>query len=243
MTRASRPLSGESVPDAGIASPHARRGRKVARAAPTAPNTRRRLLDAAAAELVAREGQMEIGGVARRAGTAVGLSYHYFGSKAGLLAAVVEDFYDRYDAAVIDANPLPGAVWAERERLRVERLVDFMLAEPLAPLVLARLSAEPEVAAVEARRLARHLTLGADNIAGAQAKGQLPAGLDPRLRIGMIMGGLRQAIGQALTGPEAWSRQALVAELWSFVAMAAGLPAGEGRTPAPGRSRPRSRTP
>jgi AcrR family transcriptional regulator len=185
---------------------------------------------------------MEIAAVARRAGASVGLSYHYFGSKAGLLAAVVEDFYDRYDAAIIDANPLPGAAWAERERLRVERLVDFMLAEPLAPLVLTRLSAEPEVAAVEARRLARHLSLGAANIAGAQAKGQLPAGPDPRLRIGMIMGGLRQAIGQALAGPEAWSREALAAELWSFVAMAAGLAASEDAT-APAPSRPRNRTP
>jgi len=183
---------------------------------------------------------MEVAAVALRAGASVGLSYHYFGSKAGLLAALVEDFYDRYDAAIIDANPLPGAAWAERERLRVERLVDFMLAEPLAPLVLTRLSAEPEVAAVEARRLARHVSLGADNIAGAQAKGQLPAGPDPRLRIGMIMGGLRQAIGQALAGPDAWPREALVAELWSFVAMAAGLPASEGGTPAPGRSQPRT---
>ncbi len=50
----------------------------------------------------------------------------------------------------------------------------------------------------------------------------------------MIMGGLRQAIGQALAGPEAWPRETLVAELWSFVAMAAGLPAGDA-TPASNR--------
>lgn len=229
--------------DAGSPASAPRRPRTARPAVAAVPDARRRLLDAAAAELVEGGGQMEIAAVARRAGASVGLSYHYFGSKAGLLAALVEDFYDRYDAAIIDANPLPGAAWAERERLRVERLVDFMLAEPMAPLVLTRLSAEPEVAAVEARRLARHLALGADNIAGAQAKGQLPAGPDPRLRIGMIMGGLRQAIGQALAGPEAWPREALVAELWSFVAMAAGLPAGDGGTPAPGPNRPPINTP
>lgn len=238
MKRASRALPAESIPPS--ASP--RRPRKAARV-PATPSTRRRLLDAAAAELVESGGGMEIAAVARRARASVGLSYHYFGSKAGLLAAVVEDFYDRYDAAVIDANPLPGAAWAERERTRVERLVDFMLAEPLAPLVLSRLSAEPEVAAVEARRLARHLSLGADNIAGAQAKGQLPPGPDPRLRIGMIMGGLRQAIGQALAGPERWTREALVAELWSFVAMAAGLAEPDGGTRAIRGGRPRIRTP
>jgi len=243
MKRIAPTLPAESGSVAGDAKPAPRRPRRAGAAVPTTPNTRRRLLDAAAAELAGTGGSMEIAAVARRAGASVGLSYHYFGSKAGLLAAVVEDFYDRYDAAIIDANPLPGAAWAERERLRVERLVDFMLAEPLAPLVLSRLSAEPEVAAVEARRLARHIALGADNIAGAQAKGQLPAGPDPRLRIGMIMGGLRQAIGQALAGPEAWPREALVAELWSFVAMAAGLPAPEGEVPAPGTSRPHNRKP
>ena len=241
MKRAARSLPAESI---AAAAPAPRRPRKAASGAPVTPQTRRRLLDATAAELVESGGAFEIAAVARRAGASVGLSYHYFGSKAGLLAALVEDFYDRYDAAVIDANPLPGAAWAERERLRVERLVDFMLAEPLAPLVLTRLSAEPEVAAVEARRLARHLSLGADNIAGAQAKGQLPSGPDPRLRIGMIMGGLRQAIGQALAGPEAWSREALVAALWSFVAMAAGLATPDDGTQASVRSsRPRIRTP
>lgn len=203
MKRIAPTLPAESGSGAGDAKPTPRRPRRAGAAVQATPNTRRRLLDAAAAELAGTGGSMEIAAVARRAGASVGLSYHYFGSKAGLLAAVVEDFYDRYDAAIIDANPLPGGAWAERERLRVGRLVDFMLAEPLAPLVLSRLSAEPEVAAVEARRLARHLSLGAGNIAGAQAKGQLPAGPDPRLRIGMIMGGLRQAIGQALAGPEA----------------------------------------
>lgn len=237
MLRPSRPRPADGAGDADSSKPLPRRRRKRPEPTPTALDTPRRLLAAAAAELVEGNGALEIAAVARRAGVSTGLSYHYFGSKAGLLAAVVEEFYGRYDAAIIDANPLPGAAWAERERLRVERLVDFMRAEPLAPLVLGRLSAEPEVAAVEARRLARHIALGAENIAGAQAKGQLPTGPDPRLRIGMILGGLRQAIGQALSGAEKWSREDLVAELWSFVAMAAGLAGTDTAPPAKNRRR------
>jgi AcrR family transcriptional regulator len=185
--------------------------------------TRRRLLDAAAAELIRSGGRAEMADIAKRAGASVGLSYHYFGSKTGLLAAVVEDFYDRYDAAVIDPNPLPGGDWAARERRRMEGLVDFCLGEPLAPIVFGPLAAEPEVAAVEARRLARHITVGAENIAQGQAQGHLPAGPEPHLLIGMIMGGLRHAIGQALSETNTMPRDRLIEELWRFVAAAAGL--------------------
>lgn len=173
---------------------------------------------------------MEIAAVAARAGVSVGLNYHHFGSKAGLLAAVVDDFYDRYDAAVIDVNPLPGADWATRERRRVGLLVDFLLCEPLAPLVLARLSGEPEVAAVEARRLARHIELGAGNIALAQRRRQLPADCDPRLLIAMVMGGLRQAIGQVFAGRIERDAATLAEELWALIARTAG--AGDGRAGA-----------
>lgn len=190
--------------------------------------TRRRLLDAAAHELVAGDGRLEIAAVAARAGASVGLSYHHFGSKAGLLAAIVEDFYDRYDAAIIDLNPLPGGDWAARERCRLELLVAFMLTEPLAGLILARLSAEPEVAAVEARRLARHIELGARNIALAQRRGHLPQGRDPRLLVAMIMGGLRQAVGQVLAHDISRERAGLTQELWNFITSAAGLSAPPG---------------
>ncbi len=57
--------------------------------------TRARLLEAAMAELVERDGALEVASVAARADVSVGLLYRYFGSKAGLVAAVVADFYDR----------------------------------------------------------------------------------------------------------------------------------------------------
>lgn len=182
-----------------------------------------RLMMAAAAELVENGGRLEMASVAARAGVSVGLSYHYFRSKAGLIAAVVEDFYDRYDAEVIDLNPLPGHDWAARERRRVELMVDFYLREPLAPLVLARLSMEPEVAAVDAQRIARHIKLAARNVEGARRKGHLPAGPDASLLVGMIMGGLRQAVGQVLAGHVPRDRDRLVEDLWGFISAAAGL--------------------
>ena len=81
--------------------------------------SRRRLLEAAAAELVERDGDLEVAAVAARAGTSVGLIYRHYGSKAGLLGAVIDDFYDRFDAEVIaPALRAEGADWGARERLR-----------------------------------------------------------------------------------------------------------------------------
>lgn len=212
-----RPKAQKTVPanDAGVQSGivPGRANQERGRA-----DTRRRLLEAAAAELVAGDGALEIGDVARRAGVSVGLSYHYFGSKAGLIAAVVQDFYDRFDSRVMAVNPQPGVDWGRREQRRLEAMVAFHYAEPLSPIVLARLSREPEVAAEEARRLQAHIELAAQNIALAQRRGEIPDSLDPHLLGAMILGGLRQGIGQALAQKERPDQAAIAARLWDFVA-------------------------
>ncbi|OGL02064.1 MAG: hypothetical protein A3E31_17865 [Candidatus Rokubacteria bacterium RIFCSPHIGHO2_12_FULL_73_22] len=182
--------------------------------------TRRRLLEAAAADLVARGGTAEVASIAARVGVSPGLIYRHFGSKAGLLAAVVEDFYDRLDAAVFAVDPAPGGDWATRERIRVERDVAFHYAEPLAPVVLGRLGREPEVAAVEARSIAREIELAARNLARGQRSGALPADLDPGLTGAMVLGGIRQALGAVLSRPEPPPPAVVAEALWRFVAAA-----------------------
>ncbi|CAN5850370.1 hypothetical protein BH11PSE1_BH11PSE1_02880 [soil metagenome] len=54
-----------------------------------------RLIRAAQEELIASHGLLEMQAVAKRAKVSVGLAYHHFGSKAGLIATVVEGFYNR----------------------------------------------------------------------------------------------------------------------------------------------------
>ena len=71
-----------------------------------------RILDAAIAELVESDGVLEVAAVARRAGVSVGLPCRYFGTRSGLLVAVVESFYDRLDAAVLH-HVFPGKTWQE----------------------------------------------------------------------------------------------------------------------------------
>ena len=98
--------------------------------------TRRRLIEAAREELVERNGVLEIDPVAVRAEVSVGAIYRHFDSRAGLIAAVVDDFYARYRAEALERDPAPGGGFAERERERTELSVAFHYADPLARVIL-----------------------------------------------------------------------------------------------------------
>ena len=104
------------------------------------------IIDAASEALVDGEGDFELQDVARRAGVSVGLPYHRFGSKSGLIAAVVDNFYDELDR-VIDLSDVPPGDWTLRERERVGRLIDFLYDHPLAAVIISRLARDPAVAA------------------------------------------------------------------------------------------------
>ena len=56
--------------------------------AATKPGTPERLIRAAQDELIQTRGLLEMQAVAKRAKVSVGLAYHHFGSKAGLIALV-----------------------------------------------------------------------------------------------------------------------------------------------------------
>src|SRR3546814_15267975 len=101
----------------------------------------------------------------------------------------------------MDVNPKPGAGWAERERLRLDRMVAFHYADALAPLILGRLSREPEVAAVEAARIAGHIKLAAHNIELAQGRRQIPADLPAHPLGAMLPGGPPTATGRVHAMP------------------------------------------
>ena len=182
--------------------------------------SRQRLLEAAARELVERDGALEVESVAKRAGVSVGLIYRYFDSKAGLVGAVVNDFYDRYDQSVIEPNPAPGADWAKRERERTARAVAFHFRDPLAPVVLSRLHLEPGVALIESRRLSRHVDAAARNLSLGQERDEIPRDLDVRLAGAMVLGGIRQALAEALGRTPRPAEASVVEQLWCFIAAA-----------------------
>jgi len=186
-----------------------------------ATDSRERLLAAAAHEL-ATTGELEVAAVARRAGVSTGLPYRYFGTRSGLLVAVLDGFYERLHAAAA-LRTYPATTWADRERQRVRDWVGFLYSEPLARRVLGGPVGDAEVVAANARRLHLLVALGARNIAHAQRAGELPADRDPELLAAAVLGGTNTVVAVALVRDPRPPAEDLVEQLWAFVRGAVGL--------------------
>jgi AcrR family transcriptional regulator len=208
----------------------------------TTIGTRERLIRAAEKELIRGHGHLEMQAVSTRAQVSVGLAYHHFGSKAGLIAAVVEAFYSHLDGAVFKekspAAKSPAAKspfakspfakspagWAEREKRRIACYVAFHYDHPFAPLVIGALSRAPEVLDVETAFTNRQLAAGARMIEAAQRDGIVADRIDPHLTIALMIGGIRQALIGALMSKRRPDPEKLADEIWAFMAAALRLP-------------------
>jgi AcrR family transcriptional regulator len=185
--------------------------------------TREKLIHAAEQELIAGNGALEMQAVARRARVSVGLAYHHFGSRAGLIAAVVEAFYSQLDATAFTNAPLPATSWAAREQQRIAAYIGFHYGHAFAPLVVGALSRAPEVRDVETAFASRQLAAGARMIAAAQRDGIIASAIDPALTIALMIGGIRQALLFALAQQPRPAPEALTREIWAFMTAALGL--------------------
>ena len=192
--------------------------------ATTKIGTPERLISAAQEELIQARGLLEMQAVAKRANVSVGLAYHHFGSKAGLIAAVVERFYNRLEEAAFSPSKLISPDWAGREKERLAGYISFHYDHPFSPLVVGALSRAAEVLDVEQAFTKRQLTAGAHNIRAGQRDGVIPADLDPRLTIALMIGGIRQALIGALTSNHRPDRTQLTNKIWFFVAGGLRLP-------------------
>jgi AcrR family transcriptional regulator len=178
--------------------------------------TRAKLLRAAAEELVEGGGGLEVASVARRAGTSIGLTYRYFQNKGALAAAVVEDFFDRQDRAVLMAE-IEADDWRQRERRRIELMVAFHYAEPMAPFALGGLAREPEVAAVMVDRQSRQAALVAALLARGQDLGMVDDAINPSLVGPMVLGAIREALRVALAAGENLSAGEVTTQILTLV--------------------------
>jgi AcrR family transcriptional regulator len=176
------------------------------RAATKGDRTRRRLLDAAAAEL-ARNGLAgaSIGAIAAAAGLRTGSVYFHFPSKDQLIAEVLEvglrETLAHLDAALATvaghgdaAGRLRAAVLAHATAVR--ELNDYTR------VVLAPIAVGDGAAAATFRRLRRsYLHRWTDLVAEAQRAGVLSAEPDPRLLRDLLFGALN-AVSLAGRPPE-----------------------------------------
>ena len=182
-----------------------------------------RLIRAAQEELIQGHGLLEMQAVAKRAKVSVGLAYHHFGSKAGLIAAVVEGFYNRLEEVAFSPSKLISPDWAGREKERIAAYISFHYDHPFAPLVVGALSRAAEVLDVEQAFTRRQLIAGAHNLRAGQRDGVIPRDHDPRLTIALMIGGIRQALIGALRSSHRPDRTELTGKIWIFVAGALRL--------------------
>ena len=160
-----------------------------------AQRQKRRLILRAAISVFARAGYhtSRVADVAKEAGVAYGLVYHYFGSKEDLLEAIFRRTWSRMLEAVeeVERSDAPA-----REQLAA-----------VARIVLGAWQADPDLVRVLVREVARSPQLGreVDEIAHAfaalerlvargQERGELRTDIEPRLAAWIVYGALEEIL-------------------------------------------------
>jgi AcrR family transcriptional regulator len=144
-------------------------------------------------------------------------------SKAGLVSALVDDFFDRMHIQVLDLNLDEHGTWPVHERLRLERGVRFHYADPFAVVLYAQLAREPAVAQTEATRIAKVVGHAATSIRRAQNRGEIPSDVDPHLAGAAMFGAMRQVMVEALSRSPRPNEQLITNVLWRQVAASVRL--------------------
>ena len=171
--------------------------------------TRRRLLDAAVAQL-AEHGTVEVARIAAAAGVTPSVLYRYFDGRDGLVAAVVEEFYDSYEERVFARRDVPGKTWATRETLRLQREIAFFYDHPLGRAVACGLLREPAAAQIDAARTRAQCEAAARNIRAGQRAGELSSSIDAGLAGAAIIGAVRSMLAEALARTPAGDQRDIV---------------------------------
>jgi hypothetical protein len=98
--------------------------------------------------------------------------------------------------------------------------VAFHYDDPIAPIILARMARDPEVAAVEARHLRVQVARGTRNVVRGQRDGEIPEDIDAGIAAAMILGGVRQALVEVLSRREPPRPGVVADQLWRLVVAA-----------------------
>jgi AcrR family transcriptional regulator len=179
------------------------------------------ILDAAERVLIRHGSGFEISELANEAGVSNGLAYHYFGSKDGVIEAVISRFYARY-GEVVDQPANPDIAWPVRERARLEEVVAFLYSDPLAPIVFGTLG-HSSASAREFETESNLIAKAARNVASGQKRGEVPAEIDPALAGAAIIGAVHQTAMTAMQMDPRPAPKQVADQLWRLIAAAVGL--------------------
>jgi TetR/AcrR family transcriptional regulator, fatty acid metabolism regulator protein len=161
---------------------------------PEAADKRHQILQAAV-RVFARQGfdGTRMSDVAREAGVAYGLVYHYFGSKDAVLQAVFREAWARLLEAVALAEET-GQTAIEQLALVVRIVLRVWRDEPdLVRLLVREVTRSPHISE-ELEEIGRAFASLERIIRRGQEAGTLRAGVDPRLAAWMLYGALEEVL-------------------------------------------------
>jgi AcrR family transcriptional regulator len=185
--------------------------------------TRERLVACARDIAIANDGHLEIAWVAEAAGVVPSLVNRYFGSRSGLISALLDDFYDRLRAEVFDLDLDDQGTWAQHERIRLEKGVHFHYTDPAAVIIYTCLSRNPEVALTENRHIDTVVKRAAASIRRGQKHGELPSSVDPELAGAAMFGAMQRVMVSALSRSPRPRPDRVIEILWRQVAAAVDI--------------------
>ena len=190
---------------------------KLAEGAPSRKEIRREaMLDAAETLIIEGQGEFEIAELAASVGVSNGLAYHYFGSKDGVIEAVIDRFYTRY-SKVMDRPVDPEIDWAIREHDRLLDTIAFLYADPFAPIAFGALGhahAVEKEFAVQREMISR----AAHNVRSGQRRGQIPVDIDSELAGAAIIGAVRLVMMTAMRMEPRPAAEQVANQLWKLIA-------------------------
>jgi len=160
----------------------------------TADDKRRLILDAAV-RVFARQGyeSSRVGDVAKEAGVAYGLVYHYFGSKDAVLEAVFHEQWGRLLAAVALAEET-GETAPEQLALVVKIVLRTWRDDPdLVRLLVREITRSPHIQD-ELDEIGQAFASLQRIVARGQAEGAFRSDLDPQIASWMLYGGLEEVL-------------------------------------------------
>jgi AcrR family transcriptional regulator len=159
-----------------------------------AEDRRRRILDAAVRVFAAQGYEASrVGDIAREAGVAYGLVYHYFGSKDAVLEAVFREAWGRLLAAVAVAEG-SGADAPEQLSLVVKIVLRTWRDDPdLVRLLVREVTRNPHIQD-ELDEIGQAFASLERIVRRGQAEGSFHGGVDPQIAAWMLYGALEEVL-------------------------------------------------
>ena len=178
-------------------------GQKAASAAEARDQDRRKTILRAAVEVFARKGYhgCRIADVAKEAGVAYGLVYHYFRNKEELLQLVFEAGWGGFLARIRDAAEMNASLEAKIQRIAQVAFEAYRI-DPRGVRVLVLEFARSPSAGEANRRTAFAEVLGilTRMFEKARSRGELREGLEPALCAAMLFGSVEMSLTSLVMG-------------------------------------------